>query len=171
MDNNQNVQDSKIAKPVSVLVKEGSQYPWNKQIPFVVTIKSNIVAGPVYVNASVNAGKFLPKQRIINHISNGVYKVRFKYIPTEQGNIRYTFTVSATTPSTNYADSFSSYLTINKNLVRTPITSGFLTYELAIGIGILMLIVFLLINLKKGLYHLKDSVIPNLVNKQVSKGL
>jgi len=171
MDNNQSTQKSEVIKPISVFVKEGSQYPWNKKIPFTVTIKSNIIAGPVYVNTTVNAGKFMPSQRIINHISKGIYKLKFKYIPHEQGTIRYTFTVSATTPRTNYADSYSSYLTINKNLVRTPITSGFLTYELAIGIVILILVVLLLFNLRKGLYHLKNSIIPNLVNKQVSRGI
>lgn len=164
--------DTETSTQISLKATEKSQIPWNKHIPFKIYV--NIREHGIHymqITPQSTAGYFIPNVKIIRNPSAGMHVYKFLYIPTEQGLIHYSFSVVASTNKTNFAASDSGTFILNSSLVRTPITSGYMGYQLGMYLIILSSILILLLGIKKGLYYLKEKLIPQLVHQQVRKGV
>ena len=164
--------DTQTSTKISLRAIEKAQLPWNKHIPFKVQV--NIQEQGInymQITPQATAGYFIPKLKVIHNPSVGAHVYNFSYVPTEQGVIHYTISVAASTNQTNLAASDSGSFTLNSNLIRTPISSGYMGYQLGMYFLIVLFVTAGLFGIKKALYYVRDKLIPKLVHQQANKGV
>ena len=164
--------DTQTNTQISLKAIEKSQYPWNKHIPFVVNVNV-FESGINYMQIvpQATSGYFQPNIKALSNINKGVHTYKFIYIPLEQGQVNYTFSVVASTNKTNFASSDSGSMVFNNRLIRIPMTSGYMLYQIGMYLFFLLLVLSILFGVKKGLYYLKDTIIPKLIRQQVDQGV